>query len=75
MVVSTCVIVWLILSAAPLAWAWKGDDIPALICIRWQRDLSIEEHFADSATAAKVGKAAKHVHCGGDVGVHGSVPR
>ena len=31
---------------------------------------AIEEHFTDSATAAKVDKAAKHVHFRGDVGVH-----
>ena len=36
---------------------------------------SLEEYFADSATAAKVDKAAKHVHCRGDVGVLGKVPR
>ena len=36
---------------------------------------SLEEHFTDSTTAAKVDKAAKHVHCRGDVVVHDSVPR
>ena len=35
---------------------------------------AIEEHFTDSATAAKVDKAVKHVHCRENVGVHGRVP-
>ena len=36
---------------------------------------ALEVHFTDSATAAKVDKAAKHVHCRGYVGVHSWVPR
>ena len=36
---------------------------------------ALEVHFTDSATAAKVDKAAKHLHCRGDVGVDGMVPR
>ena len=29
----------------------------------------LKEHFTDSATAANVDKAAKHLYCRGDVGV------
>ena len=36
---------------------------------------ALEEQFTDSATAAKVDKAAKHLHCRGDVGVHSLIPR
>ena len=36
---------------------------------------SLEECFADYATAAKVDKAAKHVHCRGEFGVQSWIPR